>query len=163
MGRYFNPANEDAIRASGGRRLTSTGKGYAELTAQLQPGETVAMLGDRGVFKFCSDLYSEAEYQEFAQQERTLVGYSYWAIRKRFVQMTIDTRKTVKFYDDRSKVKDYLTLTKILFQNDNVCLCLVEGEAWANNLGEVLFKLDGGEVLSNNLSFWYATDKTPPE
>lgn len=82
MGRYFNPANEQAIRDAGGRKLVSTGSGFAELTAQLQPGETVAMLGDRGVFKFCADLFSEAEYKEFAQQERTLMGYSYWAIKK---------------------------------------------------------------------------------
>lgn len=62
----------------------------------------------------------------------------------------IDTKKNVRFFDDRGKVKDYVYLDEILYQNKNVCLCKVNADE------EVLFQLDTGEVLTQNYAFWYA-------
>ena len=71
-------------------------------------------------------------------------------------QADIDTRLPVRFYDDRGKDKSHILLDKILFEDEDVCLC-------ETSVGKVLFsKKKGrhvacsGEVLTTNLDFWYA-------
>lgn len=64
----------------------------------------------------------------------------------------IDTTKPVRFLDDRNKVKDAVALKRVLFQNHRVCLCLTDDD----EVGEVLFQLSDGQVLTDNLAFWYA-------
>lgn len=66
----------------------------------------------------------------------------------------ISIEKPVTFHDDRAKDDRIIRMTKILFQNESVCLCLTDDP----ELGEVLFRIADGEVISDNLAFWYATN-----
>ena len=61
----------------------------------------------------------------------------------------IDTKKPVRFYDDRGKDKKTFEMGAVLYQNERVCLCLIGPD-------EVLFSLDDGAVLTVNYQFWYA-------
>jgi hypothetical protein len=65
----------------------------------------------------------------------------------------IDTKKNVRFFDDRGKTKGCVYMDEILYENKSVCLCKVEGD-------EVLFQKDNGQVLTQNLAFWYAENYT---
>lgn len=75
----------------------------------------------------------------------------------------VDTSKPVYFYDDRSKVKEILTMTEVLYENPDVCLCRVNDQAAiGQDIGPVLFaKGDLCEVLTTNLEFWYVTNEQP--
>lgn len=64
----------------------------------------------------------------------------------------IDTKKPVRFYDDRSKCHELAIMESILFENGEVCLCKVDdGQT-------VLFNIETGEVLTDNYWAWYATN-----
>lgn len=79
MENYINPANEDYLLSQMGRKIVR-GKTYKETKGQAVENESLWMLGDRGMFKFCAELFSESKYEEFVKQERDLVGYSYWIL-----------------------------------------------------------------------------------
>lgn len=64
MGQYINPP--ESVRLHG-RALRSSDK-YADLAAQLQPGELLFGLFDRGIFKSAPYLFSASEFQEFYRQ-----------------------------------------------------------------------------------------------
>ena len=66
MGRYFNPATEDAIVGAGGRLIQ--GPTHGKLTSQLQDGETIGMFIVRPVFNQVADVGKLSEFQEFESQ-----------------------------------------------------------------------------------------------
>jgi hypothetical protein len=80
MGRYFNPATEQAIIEAGGRPLD--GPDHPSLSAQLSPGESLAMFGDRLMFKQVADVTSPREFEEFEGQYRRggIVSRSFYAM-----------------------------------------------------------------------------------
>ena len=60
----------------------------------------------------------------------------------------IDTKKAIRFYDDRSK-GDTIIMTEILFDDGKVCTCKVAEEY-------VLFEIETGKVLTTNYEFYFA-------
>jgi hypothetical protein len=63
----------------------------------------------------------------------------------------IDTKRKIRFYDDRGKYKRCLYLSQILFENSFVCLCITD-----NSIDEILFNKITGRVLTSNLQFYSA-------
>lgn len=77
MGMYFNPPQ---LIKSAGRKLINSTR-YIELTAQLEPGENLFGLFDRGVFFQAPYLYSEAEFLEFSKQiPETISHWEFYAV-----------------------------------------------------------------------------------
>jgi len=70
----------------------------------------------------------------------------------------VDTKLPVRFYDDRGKTKEILHMAKILFEDDEVCLCHTAFEPYKTSTSCILFRKDTGEVLTTNLEFWIATN-----
>jgi hypothetical protein len=66
----------------------------------------------------------------------------------------IDTKKPVRFYDDRNKVKEYFLLKQVLFEDEKECLCISSNGDFADM--NVLFNKKTGEVLSKNITGLYA-------
>lgn len=38
----------------------------------------------------------------------------------------VDTKNPIRFYDDRDKVKEKFMSSKILFEDEEICLCLIK-------------------------------------
>jgi hypothetical protein len=70
----------------------------------------------------------------------------------------INTKKPVRFYDDRGKDKIFLYIKKILYEDNKFCLCQFKGDFESNgpNNKTILFKKDTGEVLNGAYDAWYA-------
>ena len=66
MGRYFNPATENAIVGAGGRLIQ--GRIHGELISQLQDGETIGMFIGRPAFNQVADVGKLSEFREFESQ-----------------------------------------------------------------------------------------------
>lgn len=72
----------------------------------------------------------------------------------------IDLNKKVYFFDERENVQDMLVMSKVYFQNDEICMGLVE---WVlnNNLKQnytISFSLDTGAVIDEGFECWRATN-----
>jgi hypothetical protein len=80
MGKYFNPANKEALDAAG-RNLIKQDS-FADYKKLLQAGEVLVGLFDRGIFKNAPVLPDEAEYEEFMKQVRsgTLKWLGFFAV-----------------------------------------------------------------------------------
>ena len=63
----------------------------------------------------------------------------------------IDTKKTIRFYDDTDSSIEPLYLDAILFEDKFTCLCSVSGLN-----APLLFNKATGEVVSKSHAFWYA-------
>lgn len=70
----------------------------------------------------------------------------------------VNTKKHVRFYDDRGKDKEYLYIDKILYEDKKHCLCVFKGDFWVNDKDNntLLFRKDTGEVLNGDYDSWYA-------
>ena len=67
----------------------------------------------------------------------------------------IDTKKPIRFFDDRGKNNSELILDKILYENNTICLGTIkDGELEGGP--EILFNKINGKVLTENLQFWQA-------
>lgn len=64
----------------------------------------------------------------------------------------IDTTKKIVLYDDRGKDHDLYPVFKILFENDELCLCELY-------IAVVLFNKKTGKVLTSNFEFFYAKNE----
>jgi hypothetical protein len=86
MGRYFNPTNEVASK---GREIY--GNSYDELVNQLQEGEYLIGLYDRGIFKNAPHLYSEREYNEFEDQANAgiILREGYYAVSEEIYRLHV--------------------------------------------------------------------------
>lgn len=66
----------------------------------------------------------------------------------------IDTSKKVRFVSDRGENREDTALMKeIIFENNEVCLCQSDTDGVD---GIILFNKNGGEVLTENFSCYYA-------
>lgn len=82
----------------------------------------------------------------------------------------IDIHKAIYFYDDRNKIRDVLKLERILFRDNEVCLCEAkwdippDHEAYdlcadaVDNVEYILFNRRTREVLTCDFQSWYATN-----
>ncbi len=75
----------------------------------------------------------------------------------------INIKRPVRFYDDRGKEKTMFLLKEILFEDDNVCLCVIGLEKDTGDQildkhlkAKVLFEIKTGKVLTENFMFWIA-------
>ena len=66
----------------------------------------------------------------------------------------IDSKLPIKIYDDTNRGDDF-DVSEILFENDNVILCLVKNE-WYEVPFEVLIYKTREEVISKELDFYLA-------
>lgn len=67
MGRYFNPPTPEAVIEQGGRKLDMS----VDPFSQLQPGEHLGWMLDRGIFKFVADVTDVTEFSGFFHQTTT--------------------------------------------------------------------------------------------
>ena len=76
------------------------------------------------------------------------------------MENSINTKLPTRFYDDRSKDDSEIKLEKILFEDDETCLCVISIDGDKDGIDEefkrVLFNKESGEVLTNNFQFWIA-------
>lgn len=71
----------------------------------------------------------------------------------------IELNKEIYFYDDRNKSDYMFKLTKVLYQDDEICLCLVKSTEPKSEYEEnLLFNLEDGSVKNEDYSSWYATN-----
>ncbi len=72
----------------------------------------------------------------------------------------IDLSKQVYFYDERENVHDMLHLKKIYFQNEKMCLALVEWvlKTDGNQSFTISFLLDSGNIVDEGFECWKATN-----
>ena len=72
----------------------------------------------------------------------------------------VDTKKPIRFYDDRGKDKESLFLDKILYEDDEICVVKVKGDMWVgskeSDLHKLMFKKQNGQILNEDYSSWYA-------
>lgn len=68
----------------------------------------------------------------------------------------VNTKKPIRFYDDRGKEKEKILLDKILFEDEHNCLCTVKADWYTKGEEKILFKKSDGTVLTENFTAWYA-------
>jgi hypothetical protein len=70
----------------------------------------------------------------------------------------IDTKKPIRFYDDRGKVKEYFFIEKILYEDNEICVVLIQGELHEedDDLRKIMFKKQDGQVMNGYYDSWYA-------
>lgn len=75
----------------------------------------------------------------------------------------INTKRPVRFYDDRGKDKVMFLLKEVLFEDCDICLCVIGLEKDTgdqildkNLKVKVLFEIKTGKVLTENFMFWIA-------
>ena len=71
---------------------------------------------------------------------------------------SVNTKRPIRFYDDRGKGADYIFLDKILFEDDEICLALIKGEPEEEEdlLRKIMFRKKDGQVLNVDYDSWYA-------
>lgn len=76
------------------------------------------------------------------------------------MKKAIDITKEVYFYDDRNQSGYFYKMKKILYQDEQSCLCI--GKATEDSIEDekIFFDIHTGEVNSSELYSWLATNDT---